>query len=337
MCEPSTSASVMMMILWYRTLPASKSCRDAGAERGDERADLGGGEHLVQARLLDVQDLAPQRQDRLGAPVAALFARAAGRVALDDEELRERGVLLLAVGELSGERARVERALAADQLAGLARRLARARRLHDLLDDLLADPRVLLEVRAELVVDDLLDPGLDLGRDELVLRLRGELGVADLHGDDRGQALAAVVAGERRLLQSLGQAVGLGVLLDGARERGLESLEVRAAVAVVDRVREREQRLGVALVPLDRDLDALLVGVALGIPGPVLDVLEEDDLVVDRLLRLVQVLDEGPDPALVGEVVLLLRALVDDRDARRPGSGTRARAAAARGCRSGTR
>ena len=109
-------------------------------------------------------------------------------------------------------------------------------------------------------------------------------------------------------------AVGLGVLLDGARERGLEALEVRAAVAVVDRVREGEERLGVALVPLQRDLDALLVGVALGIAGPALDVLEEDDLVVDRLLRLVQVLDEGPDPALVGEVVLLLGALVEDRD-----------------------
>ena len=201
----------------------------------------------------------------------------------------------------------------------------------------LRDPRVLLEVGAELLVDDLLDPGLDLGGDELVLRLRGELGVLDLDRDDRGQPLAAVVAGEARLLQRLRQPVLLGVLLDRARQRRLEALEVRAAVAVVDRVGEGEDRLGVALVPLERDLDPLLVGVALRVAGAALDVLEEDDLVVDRLLGLVQVLDEGADAALVGEVVLLLGPLVVDRDARRRGSGTRARAGAARGCRSGTR
>src|SRR6185312_6003786 len=60
---------------------------DAAAERGDQRADLGGGEHLVEARLLDVEDLALERQDRLRAAIAALFGRAAGRVALDDEDL----------------------------------------------------------------------------------------------------------------------------------------------------------------------------------------------------------------------------------------------------------
>ena len=38
---------------------------DAGAERGDDRLDLLVVEHLVEARLLDVQDLAAQRQDRL--------------------------------------------------------------------------------------------------------------------------------------------------------------------------------------------------------------------------------------------------------------------------------
>ena len=206
MCEPSTSASVMITItLWYRTFADVEVLADPGAQRGDQRPDLGEAEHLVQARLLDVQDLAAQGQDRLGAPVAPLLGRAAGAIALDDEELGERGVLLLAVGELAGQRARVERALAPHELAGLARRLARPRRLDDLLDDLARDARVLLEVRAELFVDDLLDPGLDLGGDELVLGLRGELRVLDLDRDDRGQSLPAVVAGERRLLQGLGQ------------------------------------------------------------------------------------------------------------------------------------
>jgi hypothetical protein len=44
---------------------------DAGAERRDQRLHLGVAEHPVDARLLDVEDLAADRQDRLGHRVAA--------------------------------------------------------------------------------------------------------------------------------------------------------------------------------------------------------------------------------------------------------------------------
>ena len=60
---------------------------DARAHRLDQRADLAAGEHPVEARALDVEDLAPQRQDRLEMAVAALLGRAAGAVALDQEQL----------------------------------------------------------------------------------------------------------------------------------------------------------------------------------------------------------------------------------------------------------
>ena len=152
-------------------LPGVEVRRDPRSERRDEGPDLGRGEHLVEPRLLDVQDLAAQRQDRLGAAVAAHLGRAAGRVALDDEELGERGILLLAVGQLAGQGPRIESALPADELAGFASGFAGAGGFDDLLDDPLADARVLLEVGAQLVVDDLLDPGLHFGRDQLVLRL----------------------------------------------------------------------------------------------------------------------------------------------------------------------
>ncbi len=46
---------------------------DAGAQRRDQRADLVGRQHLVEARALDVEDLAAQRQHRLVLAVAALF------------------------------------------------------------------------------------------------------------------------------------------------------------------------------------------------------------------------------------------------------------------------
>ena len=187
-------------------LPRVEVLADPGAEREDERADLGEGEHLVEARLLDVQDLALERQDRLRAPVAALLGRAAGRVALDDEDLRERRIAFLAVRELAGEARAVERALAPHELARLAGRLARARRVDDLLDDPAGDLRVLLEEARELLVGDGLDPGLRFLRDELLLRLRGELRVADLERDDGREPLAAVVAGERRVLEVLREA-----------------------------------------------------------------------------------------------------------------------------------
>ena len=51
---------------------------DARAEGSDHQADLVGGEHLVEARLLHVENLSLQRKNRLEAPVAALLRGAAG-------------------------------------------------------------------------------------------------------------------------------------------------------------------------------------------------------------------------------------------------------------------
>src|SRR5258707_2110601 len=91
---------------------------DAGAERLDQGADLGRGQHLVEAGALDVEDLALERQDRLKTPVAALLRRAAGAVTLDDEQLALGRVALLAVGELARQVGDVERALAAGSGVG---------------------------------------------------------------------------------------------------------------------------------------------------------------------------------------------------------------------------
>jgi len=80
---------------------------------------------------------------------------------------------------------------------------------------------------------------------------------------------------------------------------------VRAALVRVDVVGEREDRLLVGAVPLHRDLDVPLVGLAL----------EEDDLLAERLLVLVEVGDEVLDAALEVELDLLAAgALVGERD-----------------------
>ena len=194
---------------------------DARAERGDHVADLLRGERLVEPRLLDVQDLAAQRQHGLEGAVAALLGRAAGRVPLDQEQLALLGVALLALGELAGQPRAVEGALPAREVARLARRLARAQGVEDLADDALRLAGVLLEEGREPLVHQALDDALDLGVAELALGLPLELRVRHLDADDRGQALARVLALDAvALLQHPGRE---RVAVQAAREGGCGS------------------------------------------------------------------------------------------------------------------
>ena len=263
---------------------------DPGAERGDEGADFGRAEHLVEAGALHVQDLAAERQDRLGAAVAALLGRAAGRIALDDEQLRLGRVAFLAVGELAGQGGKIERALAPGQLAGLARGFARQRRLDDLADNLARFGRVLLEPGIEGLADDPLDRRADLGGHQFFLGLGRELGVRHLEREDAGEPFARVFATERDFLLA-GDAGNLGVLGDRAGERVAEAGQMRAAVALRDIIRKAEHGFVVGVVPLQRRLDR----------QPVLLVLEDDGR-NERVLGAIEPVDERLEAALVVHV-----------------------------------
>src|SRR5688572_4601569 len=277
---------------------------DAAAERGDHRLDLVAAEHLVEAGLLDVQNLAFDGQDGLEAAIAALLGRAAGRLALDDVDLALRRVALLAIRKLSRKAAAVERALASHQISRLAGRFARPRGIDRLADDALGNGRRFLQILAELVVDDRLDDAFDLGVSELRLGLSFELRLRNLDADDAGQAFADVVAADARVLEILGE-IALGrVVVDRPGERGAEAGQVRAALVRIDVVGEGEDQLGVAVVPLQRDLGV----------DTILHAAHVDRLVVDVRLVLVQVLDERHDAAVVLELVALAVALVVERD-----------------------
>src|SRR4028118_2378668 len=91
---------------------------DAGAEGDDHGLDLVRGEHLVEAGLLDVEDLPLEREDGLEAPVAPLLGRAARGISLDQEQLRQLRIALGAVGELAGQVHAVEGTLAPGPVAG---------------------------------------------------------------------------------------------------------------------------------------------------------------------------------------------------------------------------
>ena len=148
---------------------------DAGADRRDQRLDLEVLEHPVEAGPLDVEDLAPDRQDRLGAGIAGGDRRAAGGVALDDEELALLAVLGRAVLELVGHAGAVEQRLGADDVAGLLGRHAGLGGGDGLLDHLVGLGGVLLEPVAQLLVGGPLDERLHLGVAELALGLALEL------------------------------------------------------------------------------------------------------------------------------------------------------------------
>jgi hypothetical protein len=189
------------------------------------------------------------------------------------------------------------------QLFRLARRLADTCRVEGLQDDDLGLGGMLLEVLPELLVDERLDVATDVAVAELGLRLPLELRMRELHADHGGQTLAGVLALQR--LAAFQQVGGGRVGVERARQGALEAGEMGAALHGVDVVGEGEDRLGVSLVPLQRDLDLDgLFGAG-----------ERDHRRVDRRLGAVQVADELLDAAAVEEFVLLLRRLFLDDDA----------------------
>ena len=109
----------------------------AGADGRDQVVQLWLASTLFERQPLGVEDLAAQGQDGLRPVVAALLGRAAGAVALDDEQLRFVEVGRLAVGELAGQVEPALRGRLALDLAGrLARRQAGLGGQHDAADDL---------------------------------------------------------------------------------------------------------------------------------------------------------------------------------------------------------
>ncbi len=127
-----------------------------------------------------------------------------------------------------------------------------------------------------------------LGRDQLVLGLRAELGVRHLDRQDAGQAFAGVLAGRRDLLL-LGQARALDIAAHDAGQAGAEGRQVSAPIPLRDVVGEAQHRLVVAVVPPQGQvqLDAVLLAA------------NDDDVLQDRGLRLIEVAHEGFDAALI--------------------------------------
>ena len=118
--------------------PSWSPLADAGADRGDHGLDFGVLKHLVETRLLHVDQLAADRKNRLIAAVAPLLGRAAGGITLDDVKLGQCRIALRAIGQFARQSAAGQRAFA-DRFAGFARGFARPRGGQTLVNDPLRD------------------------------------------------------------------------------------------------------------------------------------------------------------------------------------------------------
>ena len=158
----------------------------AGAERQDDVRQLLVGAHLVGRRAGDVEDLAAQRQDRLGLAVARLLGRAAGAVALDEEDLGAGGAVAGAIGELAGQPQFARRRLAR-QLALLPPPLALLGALGDAIQQHPRGRRIAAEPMVEMVLDGTLDEPRRLGGGEPLLGLALKLRIADEQRQQRSR------------------------------------------------------------------------------------------------------------------------------------------------------
>ena len=70
-------------------------------------------QHLVVTCLLDIQNLAFQRQNRLEAAVASLFGSSAGGLTFHEIDFATIRTALRTIGELAGEPSAIERAFTA--------------------------------------------------------------------------------------------------------------------------------------------------------------------------------------------------------------------------------
>ena len=165
----------------------------AAAERLHQIGELLVLRELVLAGRGHVEDFAAQRQDGLRAAVARLLGRAAGRVALDDEQLGAVGGAVGAVGELSGQAQLSHRGLARDVLF-LAAAQALLGALDHEVEQLVGLRRIAGEPMVERVLDRLLDDALRFGGGEAILGLALEFRLADEHREHGAGADHDVVA-----------------------------------------------------------------------------------------------------------------------------------------------
>ena len=155
------------------------------------------------------------------------------------------------------------------------------------------------------VVHGRVHDSVDLGVDELHLRLRFKARIRQFNAENADQSFAHVVSGNGRVLV-LKKAVLFCVLIDCPCQRSAESSEMGAAVRVRDRIRERQNLIVVAVVVLEDDIDKNFVALSC----------DHDRLGMQDLFVFAQLPNELFDSVFVKKSLLLWRidAFIGERD-----------------------
>ena len=144
--------------------------------------------------FFDIEDLSAQRQDGLGAGIAALFGAAARRITLDDVYLAFFGVSGAAVAQLARKRRNaIQRALAARQLSCLFGSQTRLAGHDRFIDDHLGDIRMLHQKTLQLFSENVGNDLAHLRIAQLGLRLSFVLRIWMLDGDDGRQSFPHII------------------------------------------------------------------------------------------------------------------------------------------------
>ena len=238
-----------------------KGAPGAGPDHLDDRRALGVLEHVGDGRLLRVEDLAANGEQRLELSVARELGRAQCAVTLDDEQLTAADVVAAAVSELGRQRRGFQRILTTLDIAMGTRRDAGARGACDLLEHSL-DHELVAARRGRHPCRELLghDRGDDAGRcrsaqDFLGLSL--ELRLGQTHRHESREALGDVVLDDV-VLAGLEHLRRPQLLIDGLDQRALETADVGAALGRGDDVDERAHVGVVATPPPQCHVDAEL-------------------------------------------------------------------------------
>ena len=210
-------------------------------------------EHLLVVRLFYVEHLATKRQDRLRPPVSPLLRRAAGRVALNDEELRVVRIARTAVRQLARQVELVAHRLLTPHLVGRRTRCRTGTRgLQDAEGNGVARTRILVQVTLQLRPDQRTHRRLHLGVVQPILRLTLELriGQEDIH--DRDDAFTRVTP--LHLKATRNRVVRLEVVHQRIRNAVTEARLMRPTIRRRDAIGERQHHLVGALRPLQHHI-----------------------------------------------------------------------------------
>ena len=244
---------------------------------------------LIGAGTGDVEDLAAQRQHRLGLAVARLLGGAARGIALDQEDLGAIRRPARAIGELARQSGLTGRALTGD-FAVLPASQTLFGALDDAIEQQVGGSRIGREPMVEMIAQRALDHASGFGRGQTLLGLPLELRLVQKDGEERTGPADDIVCGQLGgALVGHERAVGP----EAAHQRGAHACLVATAQAGGDRVAVGGDKALLVLRPSECPLDPAGVAVERALAGEGsrcqrVALAEDGGQIVDQAARIVQ-------------------------------------------------